>query len=889
MADFNFVVSSENGSGPNDLTGLNNVIAAIDVGGANAGPGNTYTITLSANFTLSKDLLALNLAGGSTLTVVGAGHTIDGGHTSGATGFRGWLVYAGNVTFQDLTVKNARAQGGTGGQGEAAGGGGAGLGGGLFVASAGTVTLQNVGFTNNVAYGGAGGTGFSYFAYSGGGGGGMGGNGGNGGQTIGTFGFAPNGGGGGLGLGANGGNATAGPGKAGILPGAAGGSGGGSGSYAGGAGGARSGGGGAGTFTTGGSGTTAAPGGGGGGYGGGAGAGAAAGAGGFGGGGGGAWAGGGQGGFGGGGGGGGQIRGGSGGFGGGGGASTYRGGGNGGFGAGYGGTGTGSGGGGGLGAGGGIFVQQGGSLTFQSGTLSGGKVVGGAAGNDLGGAGKAFGAGMFIQGNQGVRFAPAAGQVVTIAGTIADMAGSPAFFNNGVGSLVLAGPGTLQLTAVGTFTGGTLIDSGGTLELGATGAAGSGAIGFAGSGDTLQIDAGITVGNTIATVQANDVIDAKGFQGGSASFDPATRQLTISAGAASLALNLDAATYDPAGFVSAPDAAGNGLAVTYLLCFAGGTLIRTPDGDVAVETLAAGDHVVTWSGKVRPVTWIGTGRVLATRGRRNAATPVIVRRGALADDVPYCDLRVTKGHSLFVDDVLIPVENLVNHRSIIWDDRAQEVAIYHVELATHDVLIANGAPAESYRDDGNRWLFQNSNARWDQPLQEPCAPLLTGGAVVDAVWRRLLDRTGQRPGVPLTDDPDLHLLADGRRVDGSARGAGVYAFCLPAPPAELRIVSRAVVPQELGLARDPRLLGVALRRVALWQGRHLRLLDAEELAQADGFHAFEPADGWCWTDGDGQVPAALLAGLCGRIELELTVACTAQYPLLDTALTTIAA
>ena len=72
------------------------------------------------------------------------------------------------------------------------------------------------------------------------------------------------------------------------------------------------------------------------------------------------------------------------------------------------------------------------------------------------------------------------------------------------------------------------------------------------------------------------------------------------------------------------------------------------------------------------------------------------------------------------------------------------MTIYHIELETHDVLVANGAPAESYRDDGNRWLFQNANPGWDLPPQAPCAPVLTGGPVVDAIWRRLLDRAGPR-------------------------------------------------------------------------------------------------------------------------------------------------
>ena len=66
-----------------------------------------------------------------------------------------------------------------------------------------------------------------------------------------------------------------------------------------------------------------------------------------------------------------------------------------------------------------------------------------------------------------------------------------------------------------------------------------------------------------------------------------------------------------------------------------------------MERLAVGDLVLTQSGVTRPIVWIGMGRVLATRGRRNAATPVIVRKGALADNVPHHDLRVTKGHSLY--------------------------------------------------------------------------------------------------------------------------------------------------------------------------------------------------------------------------------------------------
>jgi len=115
---------------------------------------------------------------------------------------------------------------------------------------------------------------------------------------------------------------------------------------------------------------------------------------------------------------------------------------------------------------------------------------------------------------------------------------------------------------------------------------------------------------------------------------------------------------------TAAENTGNGEVTIDLvepLCFLAGTRIATPDGDSAgiapyhaempVESLSVGDAVLTQSGVARRIIWIGKGRVLATRGRRNAATPVIVRKGALADNVPHRELRVTKAHAIYIDDV----------------------------------------------------------------------------------------------------------------------------------------------------------------------------------------------------------------------------------------------
>jgi hypothetical protein len=834
----------------NSIGQLNTGITTANGLVANSG---TYTITLTGNITLGVTALTpIDLAVGNTLDIVGTNGTSSDALVGGGTTTpeRGLFVYAGTVSIQNLLIENMAAKGGDGSGG---GGGAAGLGGGLFVGAdvagdAGKVMLNNVSFSGDSATGGKGGG-----VGDGGGGGGLAGNGGTANFTSAGAGGAGIGGAGGAG-GFNNSDGTGG--------------GGGNGGFGGGGGGGgfslvdTGGAGGAGGFGAGGGGAGA----GGGGYSAGTG---------------------GTGGFGGGGGGGRSaiIR------------SPH-----GGFGAGNGGVGSdGAAGGGGLAAGGDIFVQGGASLTIEgneSPSIVAGTVNGGAPGGSGAGAGQSFGSGIYLQGTGGVLTLNSNGTTETIAAPITDdqgaaaavtpvYAGAPGYTEGSTG-IVKTGLGTIILTGSNTYTGGSTIDAG-TLDIAAGASAGSGTVTFGATTATLQTDSALTNGatfaNTIADFTgAHDIIDLTALSdvgnNASTSFNRLDDVLTVTGTSSAVKFQLASADYAANNWLATNNGSnGTEVFLGNAPCFCSGTRIMTDRGEVAVEDVVVGDRVMTQAGEAKPVTWIGYGRVLIAPGRRSAATPILVCRSALADNVPRRDLRITKGHSLFLDDVLIPAEFLVNHRSILWDDRAGQVEFYHIELATHDVLLADGAPAESYRDDGNRWLFQNANSGWSQPPKPTCAPVVTGGLIVDAAWRRLLDRAGPRPGLPLTDVPDLHLLVDGQRVDGSLRPSGHCVFDLPRRPSELRVMSRAGSPAELGLARDPRVLGVAVRQIRLWQGRRLRVLDAADESLVVGFHAFEPDNGYRWTDGDAPLPPTLFANFEGACQLELLLGGGMRYPL----------
>jgi hypothetical protein len=101
-------------------------------------------------------------------------------------------------------------------------------------------------------------------------------------------------------------------------------------------------------------------------------------------------------------------------------------------------------------------------------------------------------------------------------------------------------------------------------------------------------------------------------------------------------------------------------------CFSRGTLIRTARGDTPVEDLLIGDAVVTASGELRPIRWLGHRGIDCTRyPDPQSVWPYRILAGAFLDNQPSRDLWLSRGHSLLVDGVLIQIETLVNGATIV--------------------------------------------------------------------------------------------------------------------------------------------------------------------------------------------------------------------------------
>ena len=152
----------------------------------------------------------------------------------------------------------------------------------------------------------------------------------------------------------------------------------------------------------------------------------------------------------------------------------------------------------------------------------------------------------------------------------------------------------------------------------------------------------------------------------------------------------------------------DGTSVTYseieaIICFTEGTLIQTPHGERRIETLGQGDTVVTLDNGPQKIRWVGKKTVRAT----GALAPISFQRGVVGNHrellvSPHHRMLVTghRAQRLFGDtEVLIPARRLVDDFNVTTRYGGM-VTYVHMLFDRHEVIIANGAPSESFYPGG---------------------------------------------------------------------------------------------------------------------------------------------------------------------------------------------
>nr|WP_244435452.1 Hint domain-containing protein [Methylobacterium sp. B34] len=297
--------------------------------------------------------------------------------------------------------------------------------------------------------------------------------------------------------------------------------------------------------------------------------------------------------------------------------------------------------------------------------------------------------------------------------------------------------GTQTLTGANTYSGGTTIGSNGgavssTLQLGGASSAGTGAITFGSMSGTATARLGLNVAaqptnggtfaNTISNFGSGNEIALAGLTNSSVSYNSANSSITITgtrSGGGQVSENFVLSAPRTTNFTVVSDGQGGTIVRAATAtnptnptnpaapsqpanpapCYVTGTRIRVLRdrviSDVPVEHLEVGDLAITAGGKPRPIRWIGSRSYPGfTAPRRDC--PVRITAGALADNVPARDLLLSPDHALWLDGLFVAAGHLVNGTSITRGEAVQDLTYWHVELDSHDLLMAENTPAESF-------------------------------------------------------------------------------------------------------------------------------------------------------------------------------------------------
>ena len=373
-----------------------------------------------------------------------------------------------------------------------------------------------------------------------------------------------------------------------------------------------------------------------------------------------------------------------------------------------------------------------------------------------------------------------AGTTVSSGGTIQLLFGATGAPTLLSGASEQVGSGYIQTGAVSganyqVLSGGTIVGtvSAGVLVTVSSGGAVSGAA--VASGGTVILNGGSATDlnlNQGAVVDFNNVNYAAGE---TVTVNNGVLQLLNSTGGLLASATLASGTYTGASYTLSQD--GDGSARVFVaICYLEGTNILTPKGEVTVESLKAGDTVVTRFGGLQNIRWVGRQSFRGEAIKNDwKSVPVHIRAGALGDGLPSRDLYVSPGHSMLVDGTLLLAKHLVNGITITQRWVPEQVEYYQLDLGAHDCVLAEGTWSETYADAGTlRDEFDNAedftarfpNCRAPEEIAL-CAPRPQKGEALAKGLLSVLARAGELVSGKLRGQVDK--VNGGFKVEGWAQ------------------------------------------------------------------------------------------------------------------------
>ena len=144
-------------------------------------------------------------------------------------------------------------------------------------------------------------------------------------------------------------------------------------------------------------------------------------------------------------------------------------------------------------------------------------------------------------------------------------------------------------------------------------------------------------------------------------------------------------------------------------CFTPGSRIATHRGELPVETLSAGDRVITRDNGIQTIRWVGKTQMYLQDFRAEPhLLPVFIRQGALGKGLPERDMMVSPNHRILVAnertsirfaerEVLVAAKHLVSQG--VHTVQSSGTTYIHFMCDRHEVVLCDGVWTESFQPD----------------------------------------------------------------------------------------------------------------------------------------------------------------------------------------------